>query len=230
MQAQQIMTTPVVTVGPDTGLRDAAALLLEHRITAVPVLDADGELVGMVSEGDLVVGRFSHDSRSELRPMPDGPSGPQTVGEVMTTPAVTLGPSTDAADLAQTMLDGDVRSIPIVEGAVLVGIVSRRDLLRILVRDDDAIRAEVLQRLADHVSGRDRWDVQVTDGRVLLVRDTEADTYTYTRTYTDADTDTDADIDADTDTDDGRAAVAIARTVPGVAVVHLARQPKPIPG
>jgi CBS domain-containing protein len=197
MQARQIMSTPVVTVRPETTARDAATLLLEHRITAAPVVDADGELIGMVSEGDLVVDRFGHDPRSRLRPVEDEPPGPQTVGEVMSTPVVALGPSADAADLAKTMLDADVRSVPIVEGATVVGIVSRRDLLRTLVRDDDAIRADVLDRLAGYGDASDRWDVQVTDGTVVLVGGTQGD--------------------------DGRAAIAIARTVPGVASVHIAR-------
>src|SRR5512133_1663439 len=99
MQARQIMTTPVFTVRPETTVRETATLLLEHRITAAPVLDADGELIGMVSEGDLVVDRFGHDPRSQLRPVEDEPPGPQTVAEVMTTPVVALGPSADAADL-----------------------------------------------------------------------------------------------------------------------------------
>lgn len=198
MQARQIMTTPVVTVRPDTTVRDAAALLLQHRITAAPVLDADGELVGMVSEGDLVVDRFGHDPRSQLRPVEDEPPGPQTVGEVMSSPVVALGPSADAADLAETMLDADIRSIPIIEGAAVVGIVSRRDLLRTLVRDDDAIRAEVVDRLASYGEARVPWEVQVIDGMVLLV--------------------------GRTGSDDGRAAVALARTVPGVASVHVAGQ------
>jgi CBS domain-containing protein len=193
MQARQIMTTPVLTVRPETTVRDTATLLLEHRITAAPVLDADGELVGMVSEGDLVVDRFGHDPRSQLRPVEDEPPGPQTVAEVMTTPVVALGPSADAADLAETMLNSDIRSIPIVEGATVVGIVSRRDLLRTLVRDDDTIRAEILQRLSSSDETADGWDVQVTDGTVLLVGDI----------------------------DDGRAVMALARTVPGVASVHL---------
>jgi CBS domain-containing protein len=193
MQARQIMTTPVVTVRPETTVRDTASLLLEHRITAAPVLDADGELIGIVSEGDLVVDRFAHDPRSQLRPVEDEPPGPQTVAEVMTTPVVALGPSADAADLAQTMLDSDIRSIPIVEGATVIGIVSRRDLLRTLVRDDDAIRAEIVKRLSSSGETADRWDVQVTDGTVLLVGDT----------------------------DNGRAVMALARTVPGVASVHV---------
>jgi CBS domain-containing protein len=198
MQARQIMTSPVVTVRPETTVRDAAALLLEHGITAAPVLDADGELVGIVSEGDLVVDRFGHDPRSQLRPVEDEPAGPETVGQAMTTPVVALSPSADAADLAETMLTADVRSVPIVEGATVVGIVSRRDLLRTLVRDDDAVREEILERLAGYGEPPDSWDVQVTDGSVLLVGDPAGD--------------------------DGRAAIALARTVPGVGSVHLARR------
>jgi CBS domain-containing protein len=202
MQARQIMTSPVLTVRPDTTVREAAALLLEHRITAAPVLDAGGDVVGIVSEGDLVVDRFGHDPRSQLRPVEDEPPGPQTVGEVMTTPVIALGPSADAADLAQTMLDSDIRSIPIVEGATVLGIVSRRDLLRTLVRDDDAIRAEVLDRIGDYRPPDAGWDVQVTDGAVVIVGHL----------------------------DDGRAAVALARTVPGVSSVRLAGHREAISG
>jgi CBS domain-containing protein len=88
----------------------------------------------------------------------------------------------------------DVRSIPIVEGATVIGIVSLRDLLRTLVRDDDAIRADVVDRIADYRGPAGPWDVQVTDGAVLIVGDLH---------------------------DDGRAAIALARTVPGVGSVHL---------
>ncbi len=196
MQARQIMTTPVFTVRPDTTARDAAALLLAHGITAAPVLDAHDEIIGMVSEGDLVVDRFGHDPRSRLRPVEDEPPGPRTVAEVMTTTVIALSPSADATDLAGTMLGSDVRSIPIVEGSTVVGIVSRRDLLRTLVRDDETIRADLLDRLGTYREPADRWDVQVTDGSVLLVGD-----------FDDA---------------DGRAALALTRTVPGVSAAALA--------
>lgn len=198
MQARQIMTTPVLTVRPETTVRDAAMLLLDNRITAAPVLDAEDELVGMVSEGDLVGDRFGHDPRSQLRPVEDEPPGPQTVAEVMTTTVIALGASADAADLAQTMLSSDIRSIPIVEGSAVVGIVSRRDLLRTLIRDDDAIRTEVLDRIGSYREPAGSWDVQVTDGSVVLV--------------------------GDFDDIDGRAALALARTVPGVSAAHVARQ------
>jgi len=197
MQARQIMTRSVLTVRPGTTIREAATLLLENGITAAPVLDAQDELVGMVSEGDLVIDRFHHDPRSQLRPVRDEPPGPQTVAEVMTTTVVALSPSADAADLAETMLSADVRSIPIVEGAAVVGIVSRRDLLRTLIRDDAAIREEVLARLDRYREPADSWGVEVTDGSVLLI--------------------------GDFDDVDGRAAIALARTVPGVETVHLSR-------
>jgi CBS domain-containing protein len=195
MQARQIMTSPVVTVRPETTVRDAATLLLEHRITAAPVLDAEGELVGIVSEGDLVVDRFGHDPRSQLRPVEDEPPGPRTVGDVMTTTVIALGPSADAADMAQTMLDSDIRSIPIVEGATVVGIVSRRDLLRTLIRDDDAIRADVLSRLTLYRAAGEAYDVDVDEGAVTI--------------YTDA------------GEEQRHAALALARTVPGVSAAHL---------
>ena len=203
MQARQIMTSPVLTVRPETTVREAATLLLENRITAAPVLDAGGDVIGIVSEGDLVVDRFGHDPRNQVRPVQDEPPGPQTVGEVMTTTVIALGPSADAADLAETMLGSDVRSIPIVEGATVIGIVSRRDLLRTLVRDDDAIRAEIVRRIADYRGpAAGDWDVQVTDGEVEIVGDVG---------------------------DDGRAEVALARTVPGVGSVHLVRDRTPTP-
>jgi len=203
MQARQIMTSPVVTVRSGTTVREAATLLLENRITAAPVLDAGGELIGIVSESDLVIDRFGHDPRNRVEPVQDEPPGPQTVGEVMTTPVIALGPSADAADLAQTMLGSDVRSVPIVEGATVIGIVSRRDLLSTLVRDDDAIRADVVDRIADYGDPDGAWDVQVTGGAVLIVGDLG---------------------------DDGRAELALARTVPGVGSVHLAAHRTPTPG
>jgi CBS-domain-containing membrane protein len=137
MQARDIMTRSVVTVRADESARQAAGLLAEHRITAMPVLDGTGRLVGMVSEADLLAHRLAHDPRSHLwrddRPQPD-PA--RTVGEVMSRTVVSLGPDADTASMAEVMLDRGLRSIPIVDGGRLVGIVSRRDLLRTLVRPD----------------------------------------------------------------------------------------------
>jgi CBS domain-containing protein len=178
MQARDIMTRPVITFGPDTPVREAAAVLTERGITAAPVVDEDELLVGIVSEADLIADRFSHDPRSQLRR--DGaaaaePAAPQTVGDVMTTTVIALSASADAADLAQAMVDCDVRSIPIVTGSAVIGIVSRRDLLQTLVRDDDVVRADVVHRLDSYTGGRTRWDVQAHQGRVDISGDVRDD-------------------------------------------------------
>jgi CBS domain-containing protein len=86
----------------------------------------------------------------------------------MTDTVVAMSVTADAADLAETMLRHDVRSIPIVEGSTVLGIVSRRDLLRTLVRDDDVIRAEVAHRLDTYTGGRQQWEVQVDEGQVRI--------------------------------------------------------------
>jgi CBS domain-containing protein len=204
MQARDIMTRPVITFRADTTIRQAAAVLTERGITAAPVVDHADGLVGMVSEADLIAGRFSHDPRSHLRRgegTGDEPAGaPQTVGEVMTRTVIAMSASADAADLAQAMVDCDVRSIPIVTGSAVIGIVSRRDLLRTLVRDDDVIQADVAHRLETYTGGRTRWDVRVRQGRV--------------------------DISGSVDDDaEARVLSILAGTVPGVTHVELHRVP-----
>jgi CBS domain-containing protein len=137
MLAREIMTRDVTTFRVDTPAAEAAAVLAELRITAAPVLDGNDDLVGMVSEADLIAGRFSHDARSHARrDLPAEPPPARTVGELMTASVVAMSGSVDMADLAATMLECDVRSVPIVEGGTVVGIVSRRDLLRLLARPD----------------------------------------------------------------------------------------------
>jgi CBS-domain-containing membrane protein len=135
MRAREIMTRSVVTVRTSDPAKAAAGLLAEHRITAMPVLDGTGRLVGMVSEADLLAHRVAHDPRSHLRRDGQPQADPaHTVGEVMSRPVVSLEPDTDLATIAEVMLDRGLRSIPIVDGGRVVGIVSRRDLLRTLVR------------------------------------------------------------------------------------------------
>jgi CBS domain-containing protein len=204
MQARDIMTRPVITFRPDTAVRQAAAVLTEKGITAAPVVDEEEELVGIVSEADLIVDRFPHDPRSHLGPEGwdgDEPAAPQTVGEVMTRTVVALPASADAADLAQAMVDSDVRSIPIVIGSAVIGIVSRRDLLKTLVRSDDIVRAEVAHRLESYTGGQTRWDVEVHNGWV----------------------DISGDVD---DESEAKVLIILARTVPGVAHVELHRTPR----
>src|SRR5262249_41489106 len=90
------------------------------------------------------------------------------VGQVMTDTVVCLPDSADTADAAELMLNYDVRAVPVVSGSKLLGIVSRRDLLRTLIRGDDAIAAEVRSRLDYYAGHHGRWSVAVDDGVVTV--------------------------------------------------------------
>lgn len=168
MRASEIMTRDVVTVRVGTTVREAIALLAEHRITSLPVLDEDGNVVGIVSEVDLLRDRMPHDPRAHLRPSADRPDPARRVGEVMTDTVVCLSENADTADLAELLVDNNVRAVPIISGAELVGIVSRRDVLRTLLRDDTGIRADVIERLDAYAGRADRWRVAVEQGVVTV--------------------------------------------------------------
>jgi CBS domain-containing protein len=169
MRASEIMTRSVLTVQTDSTVQQAAALLSEHGITSLPVLDEDDRVVGIVSEVDLIRDRMPHDPRSHLRPLPeDEPDPSRLVAQVMQEPVVCLAQYADVADLAAVMLDNNVRAVPITDAGLLLGIVSRRDLLRTLLRDDDAIRADV-ERLLHEFSGvSGQCSVAVANGVVTV--------------------------------------------------------------
>lgn len=174
MLARDVMTRPVVTVGPGTPVRAAAALLGARGFTALPVVDGGAGLVGIVTEADLLRGRLRHDPRStgSAADLDRGPA-PATVGEVMTRPVVTVVPWTDLADVAARMAHDGIRSLPVVDGGELVGIVSRRDLVATLTRADAAIASEVRHRL-EIAAGAGRWTV-AADGGVVTLHDAFAD-------------------------------------------------------
>ena len=169
MKAQEIMVRPVVTVHTDTPAKEAAALLASHRITAMPVLDSNAELVGMVSEGDLLWHRVPIDPRLHaFRQAEPQQAPPDLVGELMTTPVVSTTAGADIADIAELMWFYNVRSMPIVDDGQVLGIVSRRDILGTLVRDDDVIAAELRTQLDAYGGEHGRWSVEVTNGAVTI--------------------------------------------------------------
>ncbi|MDX3187705.1 CBS domain-containing protein [Streptomyces sp. MN03-5084-2B] len=196
MRALDIMSSPVVTVTPEMTVKYAANLLSAHGFTALPVLDADGRLIGVVTEADLLRDRFPRDARyrqGEDTVADDPPAG--TVGGVMTTPAVGMGAGTDVVDLVRVLLEDRIRSMPIVDGAHVVGIVTRQDLVRALARDDTVISADVRHQLSIY-GGPARWTVEVHDGTVEVV-------------------------DAFDDLTDRHVATVLAQAVPGVTAVHV---------
>ncbi|WP_020658889.1 CBS domain-containing protein [Amycolatopsis benzoatilytica] len=168
MRARDLMSAPVVTVHPWTPAKVAAEILSDHGYTALPVVDDDDQLVGIVTEADLIRGRIPADARSEhLHPYHPG-AIETTVGAVMTTPATGMSSGTDVSDLCQALVDGRIRAMPIVDGSRVVGIVTRGDVVRVLAREDHAIAADVRHRLEIY-GGAGRWKVEVHDGIVRIV-------------------------------------------------------------
>ena len=144
MNARDLMSRDVAKVAPDTPLRDVAKILLAHQISAVPVIDSTGTLVGMVSEGDLV-GRkkTERETRSEwwLMRLAEGePLNSEFLehlevrspsrGEVMPSPVITIGEDTRFDEIASLMGTHRVKRVPVVRDGRVVGIVRRADLLR----------------------------------------------------------------------------------------------------
>lgn len=162
------MTTDVVTTTPRESVKAVTQRLLERRVSALPVVDDEGRLVGIVSELDMLRLRVPADPRAHLFPQhqPDAPA-PRTVEDVMTREVYALPQSADAAAFASLMLESGVKSVPVVQGELLVGIVGRRDLLRLLARDDAVIRADIDELLAsdDALAG---WRADVEVGEVTL--------------------------------------------------------------
>jgi CBS domain-containing protein len=176
MKARAVMTSPVITVRTGSTVREAAELMAENGITALPVLDDDGNLVGILSEADILVNRVAPDPRNHALRDTEHPDPAHLVEDAMTTTVVAMGPESDVADVANLMLEYDVRSVPIVASSRVVGILSRRDLVRALLRDDAAIAAEVRARLSAYSGLPDRWQVEVADGVVTIDGPVDSDT------------------------------------------------------
>ena len=163
MRICEVMSSPVVTVQPDTQLKDVASTLIEHGINAAPVIDASDRLVGIVSEADLL--------SLEAPPGPGSVASwasRHTVREVMSQSVYTLTEDTDATAAARMMLRHNLKSVPVVAGDRVVGIVARRDLLRLVARGDDDIRADLQARLASELERLQRLRVEVADGVVTV--------------------------------------------------------------
>lgn len=144
MKARDIMTTDVVMVGPDASMRAVAKLLAARGISAVPVVDAAGSPIGMISEGDLI-GRSDDDRRARrdwwLTLLAEGEQlNPnfieslrepiQVARQVMSSPVVTIGEDTAITEIAKLLVSHHIKRVPVVRDGRVVGIVSRADIVR----------------------------------------------------------------------------------------------------
>ncbi|HEX7008018.1 MAG TPA: CBS domain-containing protein [Alphaproteobacteria bacterium] len=191
MKAKDVMTARVITVGPEAKVRDVADLLLRHRISAVPVVDNDDRLVGIVSEGDLI---HRVETGTEKRPrswwlhlFTDSAtlaeeyvkSHATKVADVMTKRVITVDEQTDLTDIAAILEKNHIKRVPVVRDGRVVGIVSRANLIQGLAAakpemptvngDDDQIRAEILKAIESQPwSEHGVVNVTVTNGVVEI--------------------------------------------------------------
>jgi len=159
------MSQPVITVTPETSIKSAAQLLVEHGISGLPVVNSKGRLVGIVSEADLISIEARPDPRSQATPLaPTAGSTPRNVAEVMTRDVVVVSAKSEVAQAARTLLNSDVKRVPVMSGRRVVGIVSRRDLVKVIARADEQIEGKINSLLAELGLTTAGATVKVTDG------------------------------------------------------------------
>lgn len=147
MLARDIMTQPVVAVRLNTGIAEAGRLLTRLGYTALPVVDDDNRPVGIVTEHDLLRDRVPHDPR--LHPELQQRQADAAVSTVMSVPIESVTPGADVADIAEMMVRERIRTMTVVDGGRLTGIITRRDILKAAVgRTDDDLANAVREALA----------------------------------------------------------------------------------
>ncbi|MCX5126925.1 CBS domain-containing protein [Streptomyces sp. NBC_00347] len=174
-EVSELMTREVIAVPQNAAFKDIVRTLLEHQVSAVPVVDSAGHPLGLISEGDLLP--KSAGQGDYFRSLPEREAWQEDKAEglraeeLMSAPPVCAGPDWTVAEAARLMEAQSVKRLLVVdESDTLVGIVSRRDLLRIFLRDDDAIRHEITGDVLDRTlhQSPSAITVEVADGRVEL--------------------------------------------------------------
>jgi CBS domain-containing protein len=155
----EVMTPEVVEVRQETPFKEVAHLLARHRISGLPVVDADDKVLGVISETDLVrrqaaqarrdqEGRFRLPTLRRKARVASAKARAVTAGQLMSTPAITVHPEQRVADAARVMERHHIERLPVVdEEDRLIGIATRRDLLRVFLRTDEEIRQEIIDQV-----------------------------------------------------------------------------------
>ncbi len=193
MQAKDIMTTNVVSISPAASVRHAVAVMLQNNISGLPVVSDEGRVCGMLTEGDLLLRReirvSLRSSRvSEVTSELDLERYVRThgwsVADVMSPDVIVALPDSEVSDIADSLQAHRIKRLPIVENGRLVGIVSRRDILAIILdapsttlpREDESIRLAVRTRLRSDLGlTPQRVQVSVKNGEVTLDGHLESD-------------------------------------------------------
>jgi CBS domain-containing protein len=186
MRAQDVMTSPPITVTPETPVLEIAALLVDRRISAVPVVDASGRAIGIVSEGDLLrrceIGTERQRSQwlellldRSMQAADFSKAYGLFARDVMTRDVISVSPDTDLGEIARILEQRRIKRVPVVQDGMPVGIVSRANLLRGLIATasggggDLDLRTAIENRLRDEPwIDLSRLNIVVSDGVVHL--------------------------------------------------------------
>lgn len=181
MKAVDVMTRDLVTATPGMTLENALKLMVEHRLSGLPVVDSDGALVGIFTEGDLLrraeIGTEGKSSWFASVFLPGRAAWDyvqahgRIIGDLMTWPIISVGPDAPLSEIVALMQAHGVKRVPVVERGRLVGIVSRTDLFKALLRTLSQSSgttlpdAEVRRRICSEIAKLDwapRFDLEVT--------------------------------------------------------------------
>lgn len=186
LRAKDVMTSPVITVRPDTSVKDVAALMLRHHISGLPVVTSEGELVGIVTEADLLYKETGPQQKAEgfLKGFPpfaktaneERKAAGLTAADLMTSPVVTVDEEMPVHDIARLMVRRKINRVPVLRADWVVGIVSRADVLRALARPDEEIAAAVRQALV-HELWIDLSNVKIDVRQGVVYLDGTVDRY-----------------------------------------------------
>jgi len=177
MKIRDVMSKDVLTTTPAAPLKEAALTLAREGISGLPVIE-DGVVIGVISEADVIAkegnehktGGFLAWFLDPRDPWLDDRLAAKTVGDAMTSPAIVIGPDRPLSEAATLMIEDGVNRLPVVEDGVLVGLVTRADLVRAFVRTDDEVRHEIEDDVIRRVLWleRDTLRVSVENGIVTL--------------------------------------------------------------
>jgi CBS domain-containing protein len=174
MKIEDAMTAPVETVRPETSLKSVADIFSVRGLGGVPVVDAEGQMIGVITEADIVLkeqfdlprrGRFRRRRHDDaLRRKFEA----RTVADAMTSPVVTVEKWLSVAAAAALMIEHGVNRLPVVQGSEVVGIITRHDLVRAFARSDSEIEQEIRDNTLRDLAVPQNLQLTVKDGEVLL--------------------------------------------------------------
>jgi CBS domain-containing protein len=184
MKVCDLMTEDVITVRPETSLREAASLLVDKRISGVPVVNESNDVIGVLSEADILVKAGGSVTRNRLLGWllePDigaeNKIHAETVAEAMSAPAITITPYRPVHEAARLMVTENVNRLPVVDEGKLNGILTRADVVRAFTRSD----AEIAEEIQGEILRRTFWlepgrvTASVNNGHVVIEGEVETE-------------------------------------------------------